>query len=61
MRYFWITQSPKSQIEEVNAGLLHARPAKIRNRNRELLKEIKKGDLIFLYSQSCSGIGSNEA
>ncbi len=51
MRYFWITQSPKSQIEEVNAGLLHARPAKIRNRNRELLKEIKKGDLIFLYSR----------
>lgn len=51
MRYFWITQSPKSQIEEVNVGLLHARPAKIRNRNRELLKEIKKGDLIFLYSR----------
>ncbi|ECV1522808.1 hypothetical protein DYM15_20715 [Salmonella enterica subsp. enterica serovar Reading] len=51
MNYFWITQSPWSQKKELENGWISARPAKKYNYYREMVKTIKKGDLIFFCSR----------
>jgi len=51
MNYFWITQKPQSQKKELENGWIKARPAKIYNHYREMVKTVKEGDVIFFCSR----------